>query len=147
LLNPKWEKDKENQSKYLMIYSGSCSGERMWRAMGIARTNDLSKTDDFDKIEGNFWIKDKDPIVPLEHDVENASIYFEESTGLYYLFTNHIYNNEYTDAIWVYWTKDLDKWNPENKAIVLDASVSTWAKGAIGLPSVIKKDENTLCLF
>lgn len=147
LINPKWEKDKINQKKYIMIYSGSCSGDRMWRSMGLARTNDLSLTDDFDKQDGNFWVKDKDPIIPLEHDVENASIYFDENTQTYYLFTNHIYNNEYTDAVWVYWTKDLDKWNPDDKAVVLDASVSTWAKGAIGLPSVIKKDDNTLCLF
>jgi hypothetical protein len=89
MINPKWYKDK-TQKKYLMIYSGSCSGDRMWRSMGIARTNDLSKTDDHDKQKGNFWEKEKNPIIPPEHDVENSSIFYEESSGLYYLFTKMV---------------------------------------------------------
>lgn len=145
-INPRYAQDPEHEKKYLMFYSGSCSGVCR-RSLGIARTNDLTATDDFDKFEGNFWEKDPDPILPPADDIENTSIYFEESTGLYWLFTNHIYDNAYTNSVWVYWTTDLEHWDPENKAIVVDSSVSTWAKGAIGMPTVIKKDENTLALL
>lgn len=43
-----------------------------------------------------------------------------------------------TDAIWVYWTKDLERWDPDHKALVLDGSNCTWSKQIIGLPSVLK---------
>ncbi len=146
LINPKWEKNPETEKKYIMFYSGSCKGETK-RSVGIAKTDNLSTCDDFDKEDGNFWIKDPDPVIPPEDDIENTSIFFEESSGLYWMFTNHIYNNSYTDSVWVYWSDDLEKWNPANKAIVIDSSVSSWAKGAIGMPAVIKKDENTLALL
>ena len=45
---------------------------------------------------------------------------------------------EYTDAIWVYWSRDLNQWDADNKAIVLDGKKSTWANKAIGLPSVLR---------
>ena len=44
---------------------------------------------------------------------------------------------EYTDAIWVYRSKDLDQWDAANKAVVLDSAICTWSKGVIGMPSVI----------
>ena len=47
-------------------------------------------------------------------------------------------SSDYTDAIWVYWSKDLNHWDPANKAVVLDARNCMWSKGAIGLPSVIR---------
>ena len=34
---------------------------------------------------------------------------------------------EYTDAIWVYWSRDLNQWDADNKAIVLDGKKSTCA--------------------
>jgi hypothetical protein len=46
----------------------------------------------------------------------------------------------------VYWTKDLKKWNPENKAVVLDSVNCNWSKKIIGLPSVIKVGKR-LALF
>jgi hypothetical protein len=54
--------------------------------------------------------------------------------------TNHIglEGGEYTDAVWVYWSKDLDKWNAADKAIVLDGRNCTWSRACIGMPSVIK---------
>lgn len=146
LINPKWENDPDNEKKYLMFYSGSCWGETK-RSVGIARADRLDLCDDYDKKEGNFWEKDPAPIIPPEHDIENTSIFYEESSGLYWLFTNHIYNNEYTDSVWVYWSEKIDKWNPENRAVVIDSTVSSWAKGAIGMPAVIKTDENTLSVL
>lgn len=145
LRNPKYGIAPDSK-KYMMFYSGSCSGITR-RSIGIARTDDLSVTDDYYKESGNFWIKDPEPILPPSEDIENSSIYFEKDTGVYWLFTNHIYENSYTDAVWVYWTSDIDCWNPENKAIVIDRSVSTWAKGAIGMPTVCPTDRGTLAVF
>ena len=146
LKNPRWAADPAHEKRYLMFYSGSCSGETK-RSLGIARTNDLGTSDDFDKANGCFWQKDAEPILPPEDDIENTSIYYEAGSGLYWLFTNHIYNNEYTNSVWVYWTDDLERWNADNKAIVIDGSVSTWAHGAIGMPTVVQTDDHTLSLL
>jgi len=54
---------------------------------------------------------------------------------------------EYTDAIWVYWTKNLDGWDAENKAVVLDSSNCIWSKHIIGLPSVIKIGKRLAILY
>ena len=45
----------------------------------------------------------------------------------WFLFTNHIGldGGEYTDAVWVYWSKDLNKWDAKNKAVVLDGKNCT----------------------
>jgi hypothetical protein len=96
----------------------------------IVRTNDLNSP----------WTFDPAPMVPVEEQIENASLYFEASIDTWYLFTNHIgirEGVEYTDAIWVYWTRDLDAWDPANKAIVLDGSNCDWSEACIGLPSVL----------
>ncbi len=45
---------------------------------------------------------------------------------------------EYTDAIWVYWSRDLTRWNRDHKAVVLDRKNCKWSKHIIGLPSVVK---------
>jgi hypothetical protein len=56
------------------------------------------------------------------------------------LFTNHVGLNEveYTDAIWVYWTTDLNHWDAAHKAIVLDGHNCIWSRTIIGLPSVLQ---------
>jgi predicted GH43/DUF377 family glycosyl hydrolase len=127
---------------YLQFFSGATSdstGTR--RTLGIARTKDLNKE----------WTIDEDPIVPLAEQVENSSLYFEKQTGYWWLFTNHIGLDkngvEYTDAVWVYWSKDLNKWNAANKAIVLDSLNCSWAKGAIGMPSVIRVGDKLALLY
>ena len=145
LKNPKYGKEPGSK-KYMMFYSGSCSGVTK-RSLGIARTDDLTLTDAYNKEKGTFWIKDPKPILPPEEDIENSSLYFDAESGIYWLFTNHIYRNSYTDAVWVYWSNDIDRWNPDNKAIVIDRSVSTWAKGAIGMPSVCPTDHGTLAVL
>jgi hypothetical protein len=45
---------------------------------------------------------------------------------------------EYTDAIWVYWSSSLERWDPARKAVVLDGALSSWSREIIGLPSVLK---------
>ncbi|MFA7421906.1 MAG: hypothetical protein WCZ90_19645 [Melioribacteraceae bacterium] len=82
----------------------------------------------------------KNPIVSSEEQIENYSIYYEKYNKAYFLFTNHVGikdKREYTDAIWVYWAKDINKWNPENKAVVLDSFNCKLSK-IIGLPSVVQ---------
>ena len=74
-------------------------------------------------------------------------MYFDPDSGIYWLFTNHVCQNTYTDAIWVYWSRDIDCWDPAQKAIVIDRTVSTWARGAIGMPSVCLTDSGTLALL
>jgi predicted GH43/DUF377 family glycosyl hydrolase len=117
-------------SEYLMFFSASTEAPIL-RTIGIARTRDL---------EGS-WVIDPKPIFPPLEQVENTSLYFQESTGTWFLFTNHVGLKdglEYTDAIWVYWSKDFQRWDPEKKAVVLDGLNCTWSKQIIGLPSVVK---------
>jgi hypothetical protein len=54
---------------------------------------------------------------------------------------------EFTDAIWVYWSKDPNHWNPEHKAVVLDGKNCTWAKRCIGLPGIIVRDGRLAILY
>jgi hypothetical protein len=128
--------------EYLQFISVSTKGpEGTRRSIAIARTRDL---------EGP-WTLDPEPIVPLEEQIENSSLYFEESDHTWYLFTNHCgpleggltskYPEElegYTDAAWVYWTTDLNRWNPQDKAVVLDRNNCSWSERVVGLPSVVR---------
>jgi hypothetical protein len=107
------------------------------RTIGLARTHDLNKP----------WKIDPEPILPPDEQIENTSFYFEPMSGIWFMFTNHVgiaprspgSNDfwEFTDAIWVYWTRDLLHWNPADKAVVLDASNCSWSLRIIGLPSVV----------
>ncbi|MDP4283619.1 MAG: hypothetical protein Q8891_04305 [Bacteroidota bacterium] len=129
------------KNEYLQFFSGAIQNkEGTKRTLGIARTRNLDIS----------WKIDNDPIFPLSEQVENSSLFFEKKIKTWFLFTNHIGINqnreEYTDAIWVYWSKDINKWDTKNKAVVLDSSNCTWAKGAIGMPSVIKAGKK-LALF
>ena len=127
--------------EYLQFFSSTTrkpGNPSVQRTLGIARTKNL---------EGP-WVVDPEPIVPIEEQVENSSLYYEETIDTWFLFTNHIGidGGEYTDAVWVYWSKDLEQWDPANKAVVLDDQNCTWSKKCIGLPSVIKIG-NRLALF
>ena len=130
----------KHNGEYLMFFSGSTHEPLVKRTLGIARTADLDST----------WKIDPDPIVPLDEQIENSSLYFEENTGVWFLFTNHIGINErdqeFTDAIWVYWTRDLNTWDPKHKAVVLDGKNCTWSKRCVGMPSVVKCG-NRLAIF
>jgi predicted GH43/DUF377 family glycosyl hydrolase len=114
---------------YLMFFSASTDRPCL-RTLSIARTRDLNGP----------WTIDATPIVPLAEQVENSSLYFEPANQTWFLFTNHIglEGHEYTDAVWVYWTKDLNKWNVADKAVVLDGQNCIWSKKCIGLPGVVK---------
>jgi hypothetical protein len=128
--------------QYLQFFSASMSeGNIIKRTLGIARTDDLQKT----------WTIDPEPIVSLDEQIENSSLYFEPESQLWFLFTNHVGIEavqsedsaepiwvEYTDAVWVYWSRDLNRWNADDKAVVLDRNNCAWSPRIIGLPSVLK---------
>ena len=126
-------------NEYLMLFAASTDGPIIKRTLSYARTKDLNGT----------WTPDPAPFLPVEEQVENSAVYYEPSNKTWFVFTNHVgirNKLEYTDAIWVYWTKDLEKWDPQNKAVVLDSTNCTWSKHIIGLPSVVKK-ANRLVIF
>jgi hypothetical protein len=125
--------------EYCMFFSAA-TNHPVRRGLSIARTKNLD----------GAWTVDPLPIIPPTEQVENTSLYFEPANGTWFLFTDHIGvapdGFEYTDAIWVYWSKDPDHWNADHKAVVLDTAGCSWSKTIIGLPSVIKAG-NRLALF
>ncbi|MEX0322684.1 MAG: hypothetical protein AB3N63_11030 [Puniceicoccaceae bacterium] len=142
----------KHNGEYLMYFSAAVEEDRKSdtgrfavRGLGIARTTDL---------EGP-WTPDPEPVIPQEEQVENSSVFYEEETGTWYLFTNHIGIEddpengvvEYTDAIWVYWSKDPNNWDPANKAVVIDGHNCSWSNRCIGMPSVIRKDDRLAILY
>ncbi len=128
--------------EYMQFFSAAIqTGDVIRRTLGIARTRDLD----------GLWTPDPEPIVPLDEQVENSSLYYEESIDTWFLFTNHVglevgragaqaspATAEYTDAIWVYWTRDLNRWNAHDKAVVLDGTSCAWSRRVVGLPSVLR---------
>ena len=131
-----------NNGEYLQFFSSTTRKEGnpcVQRSLGIARTKDLNGS----------WEADPSSILPVEEQVENTSLYFEKSISMWFLFTNHIgieNGAEFTDAVWVYWSRDLNKWNPDDKAVVLDGKNCKWSEKCIGLPSVVSFG-NRLALF
>jgi predicted GH43/DUF377 family glycosyl hydrolase len=131
----------KNADEYLQFFSATTEKEGnpcVQRTLGIARTKNLD----------GAWTVDSQPMVPIEEQIENSTLYYEKSNETWFLFTNHIGidEGEFTDAIWVYWSKDLNKWDSENKAIVLDDKNCSWSKKCIGLPSVVQANKK-LALF
>lgn len=126
------------KNEYLMYFS--TADFTVKRTICIARTHDLD----------GAWKVDSLPIVPPAEQIENTSVYYEEANQTWFLFTNHIgydANGEYTDAIWVYWSKDPEKWNPDHKAIVLDGTNCKWSHRCIGMPTVIKYQNRLALLY
>jgi predicted GH43/DUF377 family glycosyl hydrolase len=126
--------------EYLMFFSAA-TDRPIKRTIGLARTRNLDGP----------WTLDPQPIVSAEEQIENTSLYYEQSGDLWFLFTNHIgldsKHGEYTDAVWVYWSKDLNRWNARHKAIVLDGRNCSWSKKCIGLPSVVKFGQRLALLY
>jgi hypothetical protein len=136
--------------EYMQIYSVAdmhpvspkVTDGKVRRSLSIARTRDLN----------GAWSVQDQPILPMEEQVENSSLYFEPSLGTWFLFTNHVGitptdGEEYTDAIWVYWSKDVTRWNPAEKAVVLGPGNCTWSKRVIGLPSVVADGHRLLIYY
>ena len=127
-------------NQYLMFFSAARNDSgRTYRTIGIARTSDLDGP----------WQIDRQPIVPPAEQIENSSLYFEPAIQTWFLFTNHIGLDdfEYTDALWVYWTRDLQRWDTANKAVVLDGQNCRWSHKCIGLPSVVKMQNKLAIIY
>ncbi len=133
----------------LLQYSGVArapSGREL-RPTGFKRTLGIARTPDLD----GPWTPDPEPIVPRDEQIENSSLYYEQGIDTWFLFTNHVgvapagrgdgeqeQLAEYTDAVWVYWSRDPTHWDPAAKAVVLDARNCTWSPRVVGLPSVLR---------
>jgi predicted GH43/DUF377 family glycosyl hydrolase len=125
-------------NEYLMFFSAA-AGRPLKRTLSIARTRDLD----------GVWRVDAVPALPPDEQIENSALYFEPANKSWFLFTNHVGIDEigeYTESIWVYWSKDINKWDPSRKAIVLDERNCRWSARNIGMPSVVKVG-NRLALF
>lgn len=125
--------------EYLMFFSAS-TDRPILRTISLARTKNLN----------GAWTIDAEPIVPLAEQIENTSLYFERANRTWFLFTNHIgveNGVEYTDAVWVYWSKNLNHWDARNKAVVLDGSNCTWSRKCIGLPGVVRVGKRLAVLY
>ncbi len=125
--------------EYLMFFSAA-TGPPFRRTLGIARTRDLDGP----------WRVDPQPIVPLDEQIENSSLYFEPTNQTWFLFTNHVgvdSRGEYTDAVWVYWSKDLNRWDSRRKAVVLDRHNCAWSPACIGMPTVIRVQDRLAVLY
>lgn len=146
----------EHGGEFLQFFSASVSKDfgrgfvECKRTLGIARTRDLDGP----------WTIDPAPLAPLDDQIENSDLYYEPTNGHWFLFTNHIgilpggsvpeaaeAAGEYTDAVWVYWTKDPNHWNLQHKAVVLDGRNCTWSKRCIGLPGVIRVGDGLAVLY
>jgi predicted GH43/DUF377 family glycosyl hydrolase len=128
-----------HQGEYLMFFSAA-TGPLFKRTLGIARTRDLDGP----------WQVDPQPIVPLDEQIENSSVYFELANQTWFLFTNHVgvdARGEYTDGVWVYWSKDPNHWDPQAKAVVLDDRNCAWSPDCIGMPTVIRASNRLALLY
>jgi predicted GH43/DUF377 family glycosyl hydrolase len=124
---------------YLMFFSAA-SGTPMKRTLSIARTRDLNGS----------WQLDPEPALPLTEQIENSALYFEKRNRTWFLFTNHVgldSHGEYTDALWVYWSKDINRWEPNHKAVALDGQNCTWSSDCIGMPSVVQVGKRLAILY
>ena len=122
--------------EYLMFFSASINASQR-STLGIARTRDLDGP----------WTVDAEPILPAEEQLENAALYFEPTNRTWFLFTNHIaVLDKYCDAVWVYWSKDVNQWDRHHKAVVVDGKNCTWSSQCIGVPSVIPR-QGKLAVF
>lgn len=132
--------------EYLMFFSAATNTAKKGKPLDYKRTLSIARTRNLD----GPWKVNPEPILPSDQQVENSALYFEPANRTWFLFTNHVGINkereEYDDAIWVYWSKSLTRWDAEKRAIVLDSNNCHWAAGRIGMPSVVKVG-NRLALF
>jgi predicted GH43/DUF377 family glycosyl hydrolase len=122
---------------YYQAFSAA-SGDPLQRGLGLAHTTDLNGP----------WTVEPAPLLPLTEQIENSAVFHEAANDTWFLFTNHVQlaGQEFNDSIWVYWSKDPTKWDPANKAVVLDGHNCCWSRRVIGLPSIVPL-EDRIALF
>lgn len=125
-------KNPSDPTEYWQLCTG-CAGA----AIGIVATRDLLGP----------WA----PVMGLIFDpVENVSLFFDEATGLWWIFTNHIGPDSggmaFDDSIWAFWSSNLTSWPPAQKAVVLNRTnvvEPSFQTGRVGLPALISVPGNT----
>jgi predicted GH43/DUF377 family glycosyl hydrolase len=125
--------------EYLMFFSAA-GGQPLKRTLAIARTRNLDGP----------WQVEPRPILPPDQQIENSTLYFESANRTWLLFTNHVgidARGEYTDSVWVYWSQDLNRWDPSHKAVVLDGRNCGWSRDCIGMPTVIRVKDRLALLY
>jgi predicted GH43/DUF377 family glycosyl hydrolase len=146
--------------EYLMFFSAA--RQEAGPLSPIQRTLSLARTKDLD----GPWAVAPRPILPIEEQVEGSGLYYEPASRTWFLFTNHIalaprdpeskakgpygdavFTREYCDAVWVYWTEDLEHWDPDRKAVVLDGRNGTWSRTVVGAPSVLRVGDRLAILY
>lgn len=131
------------KGEYLQYYSAATqepATRKTRRTIALARTKNLDGP----------WTLGAEPLLPLDEQIENSSLYYEAANRTWFLFTNHIgirNGREYTDAVWVYWSRDPERWDPRNKAVVLDTANCRWSPNVIGLPSVVRVKNRLALLY
>ena len=127
--------------EYLMFFSwGGYKpvGTGPFGNIGLARTRDLD----------GKWTLDPKPLLPGDEVCENSSLYHEPRNDTWFLFSNHIDPAlGCTDSIWVHWSRDLTRWDPAHKAVVLDGRNCPWSKKCIGMPTVIPVGDRLALLY
>ena len=123
------------QGKGYMMFFGAADA-KVRRTISIARTTDLN----------GEWTVDPTPALPVTENLENSSVYYEPTSKTWFLFTNHI-GNKCPDAVWVYWTTNVNVWNPACKAVVLDGSNCKWSRQCIGMPSVVQAADKLVLFY
>ncbi|MBU3665437.1 MAG: hypothetical protein FGM15_06115 [Chthoniobacterales bacterium] len=134
----------EHDGKICQFFSAA-SGTVTEGRCDIHRTLGLLQADHPD----GPWAVSPEPLLPVTEQIENSSLYFEPRNGFWFLFTNHVgidHRAEFTDAIWVYWSRDPRRWDASQKAVVLDGQNCSWSHACIGMPSVVPI-EGRLALF
>ncbi|MCC6416112.1 MAG: hypothetical protein IT582_09400 [Opitutaceae bacterium] len=135
-------------AEYLQFFSATSEappGGCVQRTLGLARTRDL----------GGPWTLDPEPLFPVNEQLENTTLYYEPANSCWFLFTNHIASEsradgtfgEWTDAIWMYWSRDLRHWDARHKAVVLDRHNCTWSQRSIGMPTVMPVGRRLALLY
>ncbi|VXB25899.1 Glycoside hydrolase family GHnc [Burkholderia sp. 8Y] len=133
----------KNGNEYLQFFAAAQRVDgKLLRTIGVARAPTMAGP----------WTVDPKPVLPQAEQLENASLYFQQSSGQWFMFVNHVGlspdgTREFSDAAWVYWTKDLNLWKASDKAVVIDGQSSKWAKAVIGLPTVIEKDGKLAVIY
>lgn len=101
---------------------------------------------------GPWQTTDYSPILPPDNDniVPEGPIYYYDRSGKHIIFINDIAHG----SLIAYWADNpFSKWESNNRINVITSSQIPWSPGlgdgskAIGLSSVIEKDQNTLLAY
>lgn len=167
IVNPKWKGDGDKKNRKYMMFA-TCGAN-----IAIVRSDDPAAVQSWDgPANPEGWQVDKPILGPFSKvpsglagvpeswetkpndrldktAPENANYYYDSASGYHFLFTNQ-FNQTYnaTDCNVVYWSRDVENWDDDCSAVVVDGRCTKddWATGAIGFPSVVPLDGQTLLL-